>query len=76
MVVHAVRQGGRAGGFRLDEGRTAGVNVSVFVGHSAEKPEVDGRYKQREREKERGSDAETKRGGDQENVEPCSERQG
>lgn len=31
VVVDAVRQGGRAGGFRLDEGRTAGVNVSVFV---------------------------------------------
>ena len=42
VVVDAVRQGGRAGGFRLDEGRTAGINVSIFVWHSAEKPEVEG----------------------------------
>jgi hypothetical protein len=30
-VVDAVRQGGWAGGFRLDEGRTAGINVLIFV---------------------------------------------
>ena len=53
VVVDAVRQGGRAGGFRLDEGRTAGINVSIFVWHSAEKPEVDGdinRRRKRRRE--------------------------
>lgn len=53
VLVDTVRQGGWARGFRLDEGRTAGINVSIFVGHSAEKPVTSGDTKGGEKEKER-----------------------
>ena len=69
MVVDAVRQGGRAGGFRLDEGRTAGINVSIFVGHSAEKPAVQGETDRgRKKEKESESNTVVKRGKNKEKV--------